>query len=257
MNYMIKRNSLLILFVFAFLSGNMAQQKIRTTNFSTFKKWSNRISLSGYKQGEVDDESSIRYTANFFSGTTKLIQIGVSDISFFKTMISPAQKAQKYLFAGNNALFFSSPGNSFLAVEYKQIELCVNVAVTGKVEKSFLEAILTKANPNALYNLTASGNADVKWPASIPVTLRLTGVTNIDKLEPDGYYSEIYELKARLSNELIEKLKTLMAKYKTTSLSEAIKDGKAELICSEAESVDQLKEQFKQGETVKFIVYVK
>lgn len=250
--------SLLAVLLIICLTSISAQQKIRTTDFATFKKWSSQVQMSGYKQGEVEDESSINFTANYFAGTTKLIQIGVSDISYFKTMVSPAQKAQQYLFDGKNAVYYASPENSFLAVEYKQQEFCVSVAATGKVDKAFLEAIFTKSNPKALYNLTTtSSNSSVKWPLSIPESLKLPAVINIEKLDPDGYYAEIYELKAKLSNELIEKLKALMAKYNTTSLSELIKDGKAQLICSEAETIEQLKSQFKQGESVKFIIYIK
>jgi len=252
------RISLLVLMmIVVFSTICQSQKKIRTTDFSTFKKWSSQIVINGYKHGEIEDEGSINFTANFFAGTTKLIQIGVSDVSFFKSMVSPSQQVQKYIFSGNNAVFMSMPGNTFLAVEYKQFELCVNITATGKVDKAYLEAILTKANPGALYNLTASGSSGVKWPVSIPESLRIAGVTGISQLDPDGYYTEIYELKAKLSNELIEKLKNLMAKYKTTSLSESIKDGKAQLICSEAETIEQLKSQFKPGETVKFIVYIR
>ncbi len=246
--------AVLLIMCFTLIS---AQQKIRTTDFATFEKWSSQVQINGYKQGEVEDESSINYIANYFSGTTKLIQIGVSDISHFRTMASPAQKAQLYLFDGNNAVYFASPENSFLAVEYKQQELCVSVAATGKVDKVFLEAILLKSNPKSLYNLSLSSSSSVKWPASIPESLKIPNVISIEKLEPDGYYTEIYELKSKLNNELIEKLKALMGKYNTTSLSESIKEGKAQLICTDAETIDQLKEQFKLGEIVRFMIYIK
>jgi acetylglutamate kinase len=172
-------------------------------------------------------------------------------------MVSPAQKAQQYLFDGNNAVYYNSSDNSFLAVEYKQQEYCVSIAATGKVDKAFLESILTKANPKVLYSLSASSSSDISWPKSIPASFRLTNVTDIEKMSPDGYYTEIYELKAKLSNELIEELKGLMAKYNTTSLSESIKEGNAQLICTDAETIDQLKEQFKQGEIVRFMIYKK
>lgn len=254
---MTKKFNLLVVTVIMCLTSMFAQQKIRTTDFPTFKNWSSQVQISGYKQGEMEDESSINYTANFFSGTTKLIQISVSDISSFRTMVSPAQKAQKYLFDGNNAVYYTSPDNSFLAVEYKQLELSVIVAATGKVDKAFLETILTKSNPKALYNLSASNSSSLKWPASIPESLKLPNAISIEKLQPDGDYSEIYELKAKLSNELVERLKALMRKYNTSSLSEPINEGRALLICSEADTIEQLKEQFKQGASVKFIYYIK
>lgn len=254
---MTKKISLLVLLLIMCSTSIFSQQKIRTTDFPTFKKWSSQLQISGYKQGEIEDESSINYTANYFSGTTKLIQISVSDISSFRTMVSPAQKAQKYLFDGNNAVYYTSPENSFLAVEYKQQEYCVSIAATGKVDKAFLESIFTKANPKALYSLSASSNSDLSWPKSIPASFRLTNVTDIEKMSPDGYYTEIYELKAKLSNELIEELKGLMAKYKTTLLSESISEGKAQLICSDAETIEQLKEHFKLCEKIKFMIYIK
>jgi len=254
---MVNKISLLAVLLIMCLTPIFAQQKIRTTNFDTFKKWSNQVQISGYKQGEVEDESSINYTANYFSGTTKLIQIGVSDISSFRTMVSPAQKVQKYIFDGENAIYLASPENSFLAVEYKQQELCVIVAATGKVDKEFLETILTKSNPKALYDLSASSSSSVKWPASIPESLKLPNAISIEKFDPDGYYAEIYELKAKLSNELIEKLKALMAKFNTTSLSESMKDGKTQLICSDAETITQLQQDFKPGSTITFSYYIK
>jgi len=249
--------NLVVVFMVVISTIAFGQQKIRTTDFPTFKKWSSEIVINGYKQGDVEDENSINFIANYFAGTTKLIQLSVCDISFFRTMASPTQQSQKYLFGSNNALFFSSPENSFLAVEYKQSELCVSIAATGKVEKAFLETILTKSNPNALYNLSASGSKGIKWPASIPESFKITNVVSIEKAEPDGYYTEIYELNAKFSNELINNLQALMAKHNTSSLSESIKDGKAQLICADAETIDQLKEQFKQGQLVKFIVYIK
>ena len=65
------------------------------------------------------------------------------------------------------------------------------------------------------------------------------------------------KLKAKLSNELIEKLKALMAKFNTTSLSESMKDGKAQLICSDAETITQLQQDFKPGSTITFSYYIK
>lgn len=232
-----------------------AQQQLRTTDFTTFKKWSSQIVINGYKQGETEDEGS-NFIANYFSGTSKLIQISVSDVSSFKFMAAPGQASQKYQLGGNNAVYFATADNSLLAVEYKNVELCVSVAITGKVERVFLENILTKANPTQLYNLS-SGNSDLKWPSSIPASFRLTTVVSIEKTEPDGDYKEMYELKAKFSNELIDNLKRLMEKFDTSSLSESLHDGKAQLICLDGETIDQLMEQFKPGQQVKFMVYIK
>lgn len=65
------------------------------------------------------------------------------------------------------------------------------------------------------------------------------------------YHIWFYDLKNQT------KINTLMAKFNTTSLTESIKVGNVQLICSEVETFEQLKEQFKQGETVEFTIYIK
>lgn len=249
------KNIILLLVLSVCITSNYAQQKVRTTDFATFKKWSNQVQINGYKQGEVEDESSINYTANYFSGTTKLIQISVSDISHFNTSVSPAQKAQKYLLNGNNAVYYASPENSFLALEFKTQELCVSVAATGKVDKAFLENIITKANPALLISKTVN-NDKINWPLSIPASLKIPGAITITKQDPDGVFKESYLVSAKLTPELLSTLKTMMGKYNTNSLTDGIKEKNVQLICSDAEDIQQLTETFKSGQGVSFIYYI-
>lgn len=237
----------------------MAQQKIRTTNYAIFQNWAKQINISGYKPGGVENEDDNSYVAMFMSGTNRFIQLRVGDISQFKNSTPAALKPQNYTFEGKNASYLYYAETSMLAVAYTDMELCVMVSSTGKVEKAILESILKQSNPAKLKALTSlnAEKSSINWPAKIPAVLKLHDAKSIRKNDPDGYYSEIYEVKVPFSNSLITQLEGLMKKYACTTLSESIVEGNTQLICSSGETVEQLKEQFKTGEEVSFMYYIK
>jgi hypothetical protein len=47
-----------------------------------------------------------------------------------------------------------------------------------------------------------------------------------------------------------------MSKYKTETLADAFKEKNVQLICSDAENINQLTETFKNGEDITFIYYI-
>ena len=246
---------LLVMFIAICATTVSAQQKVRTTDYATFQSWASQIVIPQYKLAECENESELNYTANFAAGTTKMLQLSVQDIGMFKTNAQPINGAVQYIFNGRNASFMSSPDASYLVVEFKENEICVGVATTGKVEKSFLENIITKANP-LLLKLKSASIDQTNWPLSIPAALKIPGVISITKQDPDGTFKESYLVTAKLSPELLSTLKTMMSKYNTNSLTDGIKEKNAQLICSEAEDIQQLTETFKNGQGINFIYYI-
>jgi hypothetical protein len=246
---------LLVMFIAICVTTVSAAQSIRTTDYATFQSWARQIAIPQYKLAECENESELNYTASFAAGTTKMIQLSVQDIGMFKTNAQPINGAVQYLFNGRNASFMSSPDASYLVVEFKENEICVGVATTGKVEKSFLENIISKSNPLALKSKLVSLDL-TNWPTSIPAVLKIPGVTQITKQDPDGVFKETYKATAKLSPELVNALKILMSKYKTETLADAFKEKNVQLICSDAENINQLTETFKNGEDITFIYYI-
>lgn len=230
-------------------------QAIRTVDYATFQSWARQIAIPQYKLAECENENELNFTAAFAAGTTKMIQISVQDIGMFKTNAQPINGTVKCTFNGRNAAFMSSPDASYFVVEFKENEICVGVATTGKVEKSFLENIITKANPLLLKSKSVNMNL-INWPIAIPAALKIPGVTTITKQAPDGIFKETYKAVAKMSPELIVTLKSLMSKYNTRTLTDGIKEKNVQLICSDAENMQQLNETFKNGQDINFIYYV-
>ena len=230
-------------------------QAIRTVDYETFQSWARQIAIPQYKLAECENENGLNYTAALAAGTIKMIQISVQDIGMFKTNAQPINGIVKCIFNGRNAAFMSNNDASYLVVEFKENEICVGVATTGKVEKSFLENIITKANPLLLKSKSASID-QTNWPIAIPAALKIPGVTTITKQAADGIFKETYKVIAKMIPEIISTLKSLMSKYNTKTLTDGIKEKNVQLICSDAENMQQLTESFKNGQVINFIYYV-
>ena len=95
----------------------------------------------------------------------------------------------------------------------------------------------------------------VKWPEIVPADMRISNVLTIKSLGTDGTFKDVIEVTATMGPELVATVQTILKKYSGTLGS--TETAKLIFICVEAENLTQLGENFKKGQPVKFIYYVK
>lgn len=248
-----KRAFFTTIFVLASMA-NFAQTKLPVA-FSDFQAWAKQIKISGYQFIECAQDGT-DYTAMLGSGPAKFFQIRLGDISRFNEYKMICKDAAVYTLNGYKAVNYTFANNTLLTIELPQAQAAITFAMNGKIAKSVMEDLASKSNlPNLKVSKQAANAPGVKWPAIIPEDMRISNVESIKTLGTDGTYKDVIEVKATMGPQLVESIQAILKKHEGELY--LINTEKLDFICSEAENIDQLKANFKNGQLVSFIYYIK
>lgn len=231
-----------------------AQSRL-AVSYSDFQTWAKQITIAGYPFSESEQDGA-EYTAVLASGPTKALQLRVADINKFDEYKMMNKEAVPYTWNGYKTVYFNFAEVTFLVVALPEAEVSVTFGISGKTNKAAIEELASKTNLQKLKPAKAGTVASgVKWPEIVPADMRISNVESIQAMGTDGTFKDVIEVKATLRPELITTLEAILKKYKGTLSS--TESPKVTFICAEAEDIKQLRENFKNGESVKFIYYVK
>jgi hypothetical protein len=227
-------------------------------SYPDFVSWAKQIKVSGYPFVESEKEGS-DYSAMFGSGPEKALQLRVYDIARFSEYKSIAKQAAVYTLNGYQTVYYEFSGITFLTMELPEVQLAILFGINGKVTKAAMEDIAAKSN---LKNLKSNNSIEtgvlpsgVKWPVVIPADMWLSNVESIESLGSDGTYKDVIQVKATMNQALISSVQTILKKYNgELSLTST---NKLDFICSVAENLSQLQQDFKPGSSVTFMYYIK
>ncbi len=248
-----KRTIISLIFALAAIAG-FAQTRLQIP-FADFQAWAKQIKIAGYPY-VVSEQDGSDYSAMLGSGPNKAFQIRLMDINSFSEYKMLAKDAAVYTLNGFKAVYYMHGDITLLTLELPQAQASITFGMNGKVPKATLEDLATKSN---FKNLKTSGDATntpgIKWPEVIPAGLRLNNVQSIESLGSDGTYKDVIEVKAINGPQLVVSLQEIMKKY-DGELS-FIKAGDVTFMCSVAESLTQIQQDFKPGTLVSFMYYIK
>lgn len=241
--------------IFALVStASFAQAKLPVT-FADFQAWAKQIKIAGYPLIESEQDGA-DYSAMLGSGPNKAFQIRLMGINRFEEYKMTNKDAVVYTLNGFNAVNYTFANVTFLTLELPRAQASITYAMNGKISKVTMEDLALKSNLQNLKATTSATNAPgVKWPQIIPADLQISNVESIKSLGTDGTYKDVIEVKATMCPALISSVEILLNKY-NGELNLTSTD-KLDFICQEAESLPQLKQDFKNGETVSFMYYIK
>ena len=199
------------------------------------------------------------YSAMFGSGPEKALQLRIFNIGQFGEYKSVAKQTPVYTWNGYKAVYYEFSGVTFLTLELPDVKLGISFGMNGKIAKATIEDIATKAN---LKNLKAGNSmapgvlpSGINWPGVIPADMWVSDVNSIESLGSDGTYKDVIQVKTTMTPALIVSVQNILKKFKgELSLTST---QKLDFICSDAESIDQLQQDFKPGSTVTFLYYIK
>ena len=248
-----KRAFFTIIFVLASMA-NFAQTKL-PVSFPDFQAWAKQIKISGYQFIECAQDGA-DYTAMLGSGPAKFFHIRLVDISRFNEYKMICKDATVYTFNGYKAVNYTFANNTLLTIELPQAQTAITFAMSGKIAKSTMEELASKSNlPNLKASKSGTNAPGVKWPDFIPEDMRLSGVELLKSSGSDGTYKDVIEVKATMGPQLVESIQSILRKHEGEL--NLINTEKLDFICSEAENIDQLKANFKNGQLVSFMYYIK
>ena len=248
-----KRLLFVSIFVFSALFAN-AQAKL-AVSYSDFQTWAKQIKITGYPFMESEQDGA-EYTAMLGSGPAKALQLRVADINKFDEYKMMKKEAVPYTWNGYKAVNFFFSDVTFLVVALPEAEVAITFGVSGNVTKAAMEEMASKSNLQGLKPAKPGAIAPgVKWPEIVPVDMRISNVLSIKALGGDGTYKDVIEVTATMGLELVTTVQAILKKYNGTLSS--TETAKLIFICSEAEDLTQLGANFKKGEPVKFIYYIK
>lgn len=248
-----KRIIIAFLFLLASAMG-FAQSKLQVS-FADFQAWTKQISIAGYPLLESEQDGS-DYTVMLGSGPNKAFQIRLMAMGSFNDYKMISKDAAVYTLSGFKSVNYTYAGTTILTLELPKAQASITFAMGGTVPKATMEGLALKSNLQNLKVSTSAANAPgVKWPEIIPADMRIGNVQSITSLGDDGTYKDVIEVKATLNQVLISSVEAILKKY-NGELSLTSTD-KLDFICSVAESLPQLKADFKNGETVSFMYYIK
>jgi hypothetical protein len=246
---------LLFVSIFVFSAVFADAQARLAVSYADFQTWAKQIKIAGYPFMESEQDGA-EYTAVLASGPTKALQLRVSDINKFDEYKMMNKEAVAYTWNGYKTVNFYFAEVTFLIVALPEAEVTVTFGCSGKVAKTAMEDMAAKSN---LQNLKpekpgamASG---VVWPAIIPNDMKISNIQSIKSLGADDTFKDVIEVTATMRPELLTSIDAILKRYNGTLSS--TETAKLIFICGEAEDLKQLKENFKNGESVKFIYYVK
>ena len=248
-----KRLLFVSIFVFSAVFAN-AQARL-AVSYSDFQTWAKQIKITGYPFVESEQDGA-EYTAMLGSGPTKALQLRVAGIDKFDEYKMMKKEAVPYTWNGYKAVNFFFSEVTFLIVALPDAEVAVTFGISGTVSKSAIEEMASKSNLQNLKPVKPGTIAPgVKWPEMIPADMQISRVESIKSLGTDGTFKDVIEVKATMGPELVATVQTILKKYNGTLSS--TETAKLIFICAEAEDLKQLGENFKKGESVKFIYYIK
>ncbi len=246
---------IILLLVFALLSFSGFSQAKLQVSFTDFQAWAKQIKIAGYPFLEIEHDES-DYSVMFGSGPSKAFQLRAMDINRFDEYKMTNKDAVVYTLNGYKAVYFNFGGATILTVELRQAQLALSYGMSGKIPKATMEDFALKSNLQNLKTSNFTANASgVKWPDAIPTDVRLVGVESIKSQGSDGTYKDVIEVKASMSPALITSVEAILKKYNgELSLTQT---PKVDFLCGAAETIDQLKADFKNGEPITFMYYIK
>lgn len=222
-----KRIILTVVLVFATITA-FSQARLAIP-FTDFEKWVKQIKIAEYPFMESQNDES-DYSAMFASGPTKVLQVRVGDLKRFGDYKFIAKDAPIYTWNTHRAVYYFYADITIITIEVLEAQIFITFGVNGKATKAVMEGIATKANIQNLRipstALASTLPAGVKWPLVIPEDIRISSVESIKSLGTDGNVN-------------------------LTSTD------KLDFICAQAESVHQQQNDFKIGEPVLFMYYIK
>ena len=95
----------------------------------------------------------------------------------------------------------------------------------------------------------------MKWPGVISADMQISNVESIESSGSDGTYKDVIQVKATMSPALITSVQNILTKYQGELTLTSTPN--LDFICSEAESMEQLQQDFKPGALVTFMYYIK
>ena len=234
-----------------------AQAKL-TVSYPDFVSWAKQIKISGFPFVESEQDGN-DYSAMFGSGPEKALQLRVYDIERFSEYKSVAKQAPVYTWNGYQTVYYEFSEITFMSLQLPEVQLTILFGINGKVTKATMEDIVAKSNlKNLKSNKSTEASllpAGVKWPDMIPADMWISNVESIESLGSDGTYKDVIQVKATMGLVLITSVQTILEKY-NGDLSLTSTD-KLDFICAVAESLTQLQQDFKSGESVTFLYYIK
>ncbi len=246
---------LLFVSIFAFSAVFANSQVKLAVSYSDFQTWAKQIKITGYPFMESEEDGA-EYTAMLGSGPTKALQLRVAAIGKFDEYKMMKKEAVPYTWNGYKTVNFIFSDITFLIVAIPEAEVAVTFGISGNVTKAAMEEIVAKSNLQGLKPAKPGAIAPgVKWPEIVPADMKISNVLSIKPLGTDGTFKDVIEVTATMGPELVTTVQAILKKYNGTLSS--TETAKLIFICGEAESLAQLGENFKKGEPVKFIYYVK
>jgi hypothetical protein len=232
----------------------LAQAKL-AVSFADFESWAKQIKITGYPFVESEQDGA-EYTAMLGSGPTKALQLRVAGIDKFDEYKMMKKEAVPYTWNGYKTVSFFFSEVTFLIVALPEAEVAVTFGISGNVTRAVVEDLAAKSNLQNLKPAKPGTIAPgVKWQEIIPTDMRISNVQSIKSLGADDTFKDVIEVTATMRSELLTSIDAILKKYNGTLSS--TETAKLIFICAEAEDIKQLRENFKNGESVKFIYYIK
>ncbi len=159
-------------------------------------------------------------------------------------------KKAAYISQGNNAkavLFY---------VENPDIPAAVRILMSPGVSKDKVVEIYKSFDFFELKKIAAKA---INWPAVIPAEAQIKAtIVKIDNSASSigGYVKEI-KVVAVMNDKLISELKRIQKQYNTPSLTVIKVSRKIDFVCASAESIGNLKRDFRENDEIEFIYYAK
>jgi len=248
----------IFLALFLILVSNLTFSQVNLpVSYDDFVSWAKEIKLSGYPFVESEQEGS-DYSAMLGSGPTKALQVRIYDIERFGDYKSVAKQAAVYTWNGYKTVHYEFSGVTFISIELPEPQIAVLFGMMGKVTKAGMEEVVAKSNPGRLkVSMSEAGvlSSGLKWPDVIPSDMRVSDVKSIESLGSDGTYKDVIQVKATMNPGLISAVEKVLKKY--NGELNLTSSSKVDFICSDAENLSQLQQDFKTGSLVTFIYYIK
>lgn len=233
-----------------------------TISIDDFGNWASEQNLPGYNfmqydsEGDADYGEEVSYSA-VFSGNARMLNLGLESASAFgasKLYVSSGQ-GEKFELGGHDAVYVKNEGArtmSFVYVSRPDLAATLTIMTSPAVSIDELKDLYAELDFSGL----AAGGA-VSWPGEIAAESRLNcKIISIEKQKypSDGYSSE-FAVQAVMSDALLDEISRLTGKFGGELYS--MKTPGVDVVCAEAETLDDLKAIKNPGETVEFRYYVK
>ncbi len=227
-----------------------------------FGNWASEQNLPGYNFMQYDSEGDAEYGEKVsysavFSGNSGMLNLGLESASSFegsKLYVSSGQGEELEL-GGRDAVYIKNEGArtmSFVYVSRSDLAATLTIMTSPAASIDELKDLYAELDFSGLSDAGA-----VSWPNEIAAESRLNcKIISIEKQRypTDGYSSE-YVVQAVMNDELIDEVGRLTDAFGGALF--LIKTPGGDVVCAEAETLDDLKAIKTPGEAVEFRYYVK